>query len=306
MRAIRAAVGLALSMGMVAGVVGCGQDKPASDHQHAAAAVVASTNVWGSVASAVTGDHASVKSIISNAADDPHSFEVAPADAATIADASLVVYNGGGYDHWVDDVLSSHKNVQAVNAYSLLPSSVPQPANEHVFYDLEVAKAVVNQIADKLSQSDADHANDYKANASKFAEQADTIAAAERAIGASHPGASVVATEPVAHYLLVNSGIADKTPEGFTNAIEQDTDPSPADLAALLDLIKTRQVSALVYNSQTQTDVTKQIQDAAEQAAVPIVTVTETLPAGTDYLTWQRQTVDQLASQLDKSPQTNR
>ena len=268
---------------------------------------MASTNVWGSVASAVTGDHASVKSIISNPADDPHSFEATPADAAAIADASLVVYNGGGYDHWVDDVLSSHQGRPAAsNAYSLLPSSVPQPANEHVFYDLETAKAVVNQIADKLSQSDAEHADDYKANAAKFVDDADTIGAAERAIGVAHPGASVVATEPVAHYLLVNSGIVDKTPEGFTKAIEQDTDPSPADLAAVLDLIKTRQVSALVYNSQTQTDVTKQIQDAAERASVPIVTVTETLPAGTDYLTWQRQTVDQLASQLDKAPQTNR
>ena len=137
-------------------------------------------------------------------------------------------------------------------------------------------------------------------------QQADTIAAAERAIGASHPGATVVATEPVAHYLLVNSGIVDKTPEGFTKSIEEDTDPSPADLAAVLDLLKNRQVSALVYNTQTQTDVTKQIQDAANQASVPIITVTETLPAGTDYLTWQRQTVDQLASQLDKAPQTNR
>jgi zinc/manganese transport system substrate-binding protein len=307
MRAIRAAVGLALSMGLVAGVVGCSRDNnAASDHQHATASVVASTNVWGGVAGAVTGDHASVKSIISNPADDPHSFEVTPADAATIADASLVVYNGGGYDHWVDDVLSSHQGVAAVNAYSLLPTSAPQPANEHVFYDLETVKAVANQIADKLSQSDADHANDYKANASKFADQADTIATAERAIGASHPGASVVATEPVAHYLLVNAGIVDKTPEGFTKAIEEDTDPSPADLAAVLDLIKARQVSALVYNSQTQTEVTKQIQDAAQQASVPIVTVTETLPAGTDYLTWQRQTVDQLASQLDKAPLTNR
>lgn len=306
MRAIRAAVGLAVSMGLVAGVVGCSRDNAASDHQHATASVVASTNVWGSVAGAVTGDHASVKSIISNPADDPHSFEVTPADAATIADASLVVYNGGGYDHWVDDVLSSHQGAAAVNAYSLLPTSAPQPANEHVFYDLETVKAVANQIADKLSQSDADHTNDYKANASKFADQADTIATAERAIGASHPGASVVATEPVAHYLVVNSGIVDKTPEGFTKAIEQDTDPSPADLAAVLDLIKTRQVSALVYNSQTQTEVTKQIQDAAQQASVPIVTVTETLPAGTDYLTWQRQTVDQLASQLDKAPLTNR
>ena len=31
-----------------------------------------------------------------------------------------------------------------------------------------------------------------------------------------------------------------------------------------------------------------------------------TLPEGTDYLTWQRQTAEQLASQLDKAPQSNR
>jgi zinc/manganese transport system substrate-binding protein len=302
MRAIRTAVVAALGVGLVAG---CSQ-QTTDAHQHGTTTVVASTNVWGSVVSAVTGDHASVKSIIDNAADDPHSYEVTPADAAAISDASLVVYNGGGYDHWVDDVLSSHKGVQSVDAYSLLPSSVAQPANEHVFYDLETAKQVANQIADRLSQSDADHADDYKANASKFADQADTLAAAERAIGAAHPGAAVVATEPVAHYLLANSGIADKTPEGFSKAIEEDTDPSPADLAAMLDLINNRQVSALVYNTQTQTDVTKQLQDAATKASVPIVDVTETLPPGTDYLTWQRQTVDQLASQLDKAPPASR
>jgi zinc/manganese transport system substrate-binding protein len=306
MRAIRAAVSLALGTGLIASAVGCSQDNKAASDQHGTASVVASTNVWGSVASAVAGDHASVKSIISSPADDPHSFEVTPSDAAAIADASLVVYNGGGYDHWVDDVLAGHQGVAAVDAYSLLPTSVPQPANEHVFYDLETAKAVANQIADRLSQTDAAHADDYKANAAKFADQADTIAAAERAIGAAHPGASVVATEPVAHYLLTNSGISDKTPEGFTKAIEGDSDPSPADLAAVLDLLKTRQVSALVYNSQTQTDVTKQIEDAANQASVPIITVTETLPAGIDYLTWQRQAVDHLASQLDKAPQANR
>ncbi|HEY6646112.1 MAG TPA: zinc ABC transporter substrate-binding protein, partial [Mycobacterium sp.] len=77
MRAIRAAVGLALSTSLIAGVAGCGQDnKGASDH--GAASIVASTNVWGSVASAVTGDHASVKSIIDSPAEDPHSFEVTP------------------------------------------------------------------------------------------------------------------------------------------------------------------------------------------------------------------------------------
>ena len=54
MRAIRAAAGLALSTGLIAGVTACGQhNEAASDHQHSTASVVASTNVWGSVASAV-------------------------------------------------------------------------------------------------------------------------------------------------------------------------------------------------------------------------------------------------------------
>jgi zinc/manganese transport system substrate-binding protein len=74
----------------------------------------------------------------------------------------------------------------------------------------------------------------------------------------------------------------------------------------MLDLINTHQVSALLFNSQTQTAVTKQIQDAAQRASIPVVTVTETLPEHTDYLTWQRQTAQQLASQLDKAAATNR
>lgn len=74
----------------------------------------------------------------------------------------------------------------------------------------------------------------------------------------------------------------------------------------MLDMINARQVSALLYNPQTETAVTKQLADAANRASIPVVNVTETLPDGTDYLTWQRQTAEQLASQLDKAPQANR
>ncbi|MFL6082636.1 MAG: metal ABC transporter solute-binding protein, Zn/Mn family [Mycobacterium sp.] len=306
MRAIRTAVVMAMSVGLVTGVAGCGQQQATDDQKNGTTTVVASTDVWGSVARAVAGDQATVKSIVNSAVDDPHSFEASPADAAAVADASLVVYNGGGYDHWVDDMLSGHPGVITVNAYSLLPGTVAQPANEHVFYDPATAKAVATQIADRLAKADASHADAYRANAVAFGNRADEILQIERAIGQTHPGTSVVATEPVAHYLLVNAGITDKTPEGFTSAVEEDADPAPADLAAMLDLINTHQVSALLFNPQTQTAVTKQIQDAAQRASVPVVTVTETLPNGADYLTWQRQTAKQLASQLDKAPQTNR
>ncbi|BBX00231.1 ABC transporter substrate-binding protein [Mycolicibacterium moriokaense] len=301
---MRAGLVVATAVGLAIATAGCaGQD--ASQQKPASPAVVASTDVWGSVAEAVTGDRATVTSILDSAVDDPHSYEATPANAAAIADASLVVFNGGGYDHWVEDVLANNPNVPTVDAYSLLPGAAPG-ANEHVFYDPATAKAVAAQIADRLATIDATSADTYRANAAAFARTADEILTLERAIGQEHPGASVVATEPVAHYLLTNAGLTDKTPEGFANAIEEDTDPSPADLAAMLDLINTRQVSALLHNPQTETAVTKQLRDAAERASIPVVTVTETLPEGTDYLTWQRQTVEQLASQLDKAPQANR
>lgn len=300
---MRSTLAIVAAATLVVGVAGCSSDKGPSDRGQAT--VVASTDVWGSVATAVAGDRAKVTSILNSAVDDPHSYEATPADAAEIADASLVVLNGGGYDKWAEDVLANSPNVPTVNAFSLLPNAQPH-ANEHVFYDPDTAKAVAATIADRLASIDATHADTYRANSAEFARKADQILTAERAIGQAHPGAAVVATEPVAHYLLVNAGIADKTPAGFTSAIEEDADPSPADLAATLDLISAHQVAALLYNPQTQTAVTKQLQDAAGRAGIPVVIVTETLPTETDYLTWQQQTADQLASQLDKAPQTNR
>ena len=299
--AIRLAVGLAV-VALIA--AGCGQGTP-SDDDHPAVTVVASTAVWGSVASAVAGQHASVKSIETGVAADPHSYEASPSDVAALADASLVVYNGGGYDHWVDDVLAGDPEVNAVDAYSLRPAG-EQPANEHVFYDVGTAKAVAQEIANRLAEIEPAHADDYRSNAADFGREADAIAEVERAIGKAHPSASVVATEPVAYYLLRNAGITDRTPPGFASAVEEGDDPSPADVAAMLDLINTHQVSVLLFNPQTETAATKQIEDTARQASLPVVTVTETLPLGIDYLTWQRDTVDDLAGQLDKAPQANR
>ncbi len=263
------------------------------------AKVVATTNVWGSVATAVAGGHADVKAILTSDAADPHSYEATPADAAAIADAALVVINGGGYDHWADDVLKNHKNVTTVDAYSLLPHSAAGEANEHVFYNMAVAKAVAAKIADDLAGSDPAHADAYRANAAEFGKKTDEIAATEHAIGQKHPGSAVVSTEPVAHYLLSAAGVVDRTPHGFAAAAEEGHDPAPADVAAVLDLINGHQVDALVVNKQTETAVTKQLQDAARKAALPIVEVTETLPAGQDFLTWQRQTAEALAHQLD-------
>ena len=286
------------SIGLIS-LVGCGATWTAHS---GSPIVVASTDVWASVAHAVAGNHISVKAILTGAETDPHSYQPSPSDAAAIIDASLVVYNGGGYDPWVDDVLAGHRTVKAVDAYSFAPTG-GEP-NEHVFYDLDVAKSVAGTIAEKLSAIDPANAADYRANAAEFCRGADAISDSEHAIAKAYPGTGVVATEPVVYYLLEASGLVDRTPEAFTAANENETDPVPADMAAVLDLIKHHQVAALLVNPQTSTAAITGLQDTARRAGVPVTQVTETLPDGDDYLTWQRNTVNQLLAALQSNQST--
>lgn len=290
--------GLAAALAVAGSAVlsGCG-GHPAHPH---ASAVVASTDVWGSVARAVAGSHVAVKSILSGAETDPHSYEASPSDAAAIADAALVVYNGGGYDGWVDDVLARQPGARPVNAYSFLEND-GQPRNEHVFYDLSVAKAVAATIADRLATIDPGNAADYRASAATFGRGADAIAGTEHGIAAAYPHTSVVATEPVAFYLLKATGLLNRTPPSFAAAIENETDPAPADLASVLDLIDRAQVSALVVNPQTSAAAITSLRDAARRAGVPVTEAAETLPDGADYLSWQRNTVERLLAALQSS-----
>ena len=291
----RGSVALIFLIGATA-LAGCGVGWPGHPRSPL---VVTSTDVWGSVARAVAGGHVTVKSILTGADTDPHSYQAGPSDAAAIIDAALVVYNGGGYDPWVDDVLAGHRSVKPIDAYSFrsLMSQGAQP-NEHVFYDLNVAKSVAATIAEKLAAIDPGNAADYRANAAEFCRGADAISSSEHAIASAYPAAEVVATEPVAYYLLGASGLVDRTPEAFTAANENETDPAPADMAIVLDLIKQRQVLALLVNPQTSTAAIIGLEDAARRAGVPVTEVTETLPDGTDYLTWQRKTVNQLLAAL--------
>ncbi|WP_309104030.1 metal ABC transporter solute-binding protein, Zn/Mn family [Microbacterium sp.] len=67
--------------------------------------VVASTNVYGSIAEQIGGDRVEVTSIITSVSQDPHSYEASARDRLTVQKADLVIENGGGYDSFIDDLL---------------------------------------------------------------------------------------------------------------------------------------------------------------------------------------------------------
>ncbi|MFF7293700.1 metal ABC transporter solute-binding protein, Zn/Mn family [Microbacterium sp. NPDC008134] len=89
--------------------------------------VVASTNVYGDIASTIGGDRIEVESIITSASQDPHSYEATARDRLTVQKADLVIENGGGYDAFIDTLLEDANDPHVVTAVEY---SHDYPGNE--------------------------------------------------------------------------------------------------------------------------------------------------------------------------------
>lgn len=264
-----------------------------SDNSDGRPHIVASTGVWGEIAATVGGDLVQVTTIINEPGMDPHEYQTTPADVLTVSKSDLAVFNGGGYDQFMESILKTlGDKVPSIDAYTLpitdrgLDGTRTQDdENEHVWFDLTTVDAVAGEIAAQLAVLDPAHAADYAANAQALHLQLRGLADEAAAIKAAGPR-PVLTTEPVPHYLLLQAGIEDLTPTEFGEAIEQGTDPAPAVIAAIRKSIDGGQASALVYNIQTQSPTTESVRTSAEKAGLPVIDVSESLPNGLSYAAW--------------------
>jgi zinc/manganese transport system substrate-binding protein len=297
----------------VASLAACGTTTPSADSGKIQ--VVASTNVWGSVLKAVGGDAVEVKALLDDPSADPHSYESKPADAALVKDAKLVVFNGGGYDNFFAKLITSDatKKIEAFplrdNHAEPTTSEAPKSEapdadghdhdhdeNEHVWYDFHTVQAVAEAAANELGALAPDKKTTFEKNTADFTAKLEEL---EKKVDGIGKGKKVAATEPIAHYLLDETEAEDVTPEAFSKAIEEEADVPAAALASMNQLVEGKQINVLVENTQTENQVTKQVVEKAKAAGVPVVQVTETLPAGvTSYLDWMSKQVDALSQAL--------
>jgi zinc/manganese transport system substrate-binding protein len=258
--------------------------------------VVAGENFWGSVAAQIGGSHAHVTSILHDPSADPHLYESDPNDARALADADVVVVNGLGYDEFMNQLLSatSHAGRVVVTAADVLHVH-GHDANPHLWYDVPRVPAVAAAIERALEQADARDAPAFRRNLAGFDSSLQPVLAAIAAIRSRHPRAPVAYTERVPGYLLAAAGLDVRTPPGFAQAIEDGTEPSARDTATMDSLLQHDQVAALLYNAQATSPVTQHARSLARAAGVPVVAVTETLPASEpSYASWQLHQVQAL------------
>ncbi|MFI5240707.1 MAG: metal ABC transporter solute-binding protein, Zn/Mn family [Candidatus Saccharimonadia bacterium] len=251
--------------------------------------VVAAENFWGNIATQIGGNKVSVSSIITNPNLDPHLYESDARDAAEVGNAKIVIMNGLGYDDFISKLMASSPNSdrQVITAATVVNLS-GTTANPHLWYDTAYVKLVAANIEQTLIRIDKKNANFYETNLAAFDNSLNPVLAIISTISTKYSGTAVAYTERVPQYLISETGLTNVTSSGFAEAIENGTDPSPADTLTMNNLITSHSIKVLFYNTQTVSAVTAKLKGLALQNGIAIIGVSETMPTTeTSYQSWQ-------------------
>ncbi len=248
-------------------------------------AVVAAENFYGDIARQIGGDRVAVVSIMNNPDQDPHLFETTPAIVRQLAGAQIVLLNGANYDPWMDKLLAAVPRPGRVVISAAQLDGRKAGDNPHLWYDPTTMPALATVLAEALTKSDSTHAADYAARLKATLTSLARITQRVAQLKAKHAGTAVTATEPVFGPMAEALGLIMRN-QRFQLAMMNETEPSARDVAALESDLKERKVKALIYNSQVSEKLTERMRAIAGKAKVPVIAVTETLPANTSFQDW--------------------
>lgn len=279
------------SVGVVAAVVAVGASISSCSTETADnAEIVATTNVWADVASAVTGSD--VDAIITGDAVDPHHYEPSAKDLSRIKEADTVVANGGAYDAALYTAAEQDRIIYAIplldeheahdhehaHDHAHMPNSLDEL--EHAWFAPEKVLQVAEDIADRTGGD----ASDVKQRIGDIQSKLNAV-----------PHVHIGMTETIAAGLVWGTELHDITPEEYVKASLNHQEPSASAVAAFLEQIERGELDMLFVNPQSTNSATQRLADAAKEHNVPVVEIRETPPSGQRFLDYFEEIVDQIA-----------
>jgi zinc/manganese transport system substrate-binding protein len=272
---------------------------PSPDTSKPVMNVLGTENFYADLLAEIGGVRVTATSILNDPNADPHAFESSPQTAKQVADARLVIVNGVGYDDFMQKLLGASPDQSRVvlNVQQLL--GFGNDVNVHIWYDPATMPKVAAAATQALSTLEPANAGYFAANEQAYLASLQPISDQVAALKAKYAGTPIAFTENVAGYLTDAIGLDLRTPVGFMKAIEEGTDPAPADVAAERDLFTGHKVKVLLYNTQVISPTTQGIHDLAVQQNIPIVGVAETIPPEYHtYAEWQLAQLQELQRDL--------
>ena len=263
--------------------------------------IVAAENFYGDVVAQIAGNRATVISIVSDPNADPHEYESSAVDAAEIARASLVVMNGLGYDDFVTRMMKASPNPtrRLINVERLTGHKTGD--NVHLWYDPATMPTVAQTVTDDLVLIDPANSLYYRDWLNRFLGSLGPLHQKIAEMRAKYARVPVAFTEPVFGYMAEAIGLRVLTPGAFMRAVEEGNDPPASAIAQNEDQLRTHQVKVLLYNLQTVTRITTNVQKLAKELGIPVVGVSETEPRNRTFQDWQLSQLESLDAALGGS-----
>jgi ABC-type Zn uptake system ZnuABC Zn-binding protein ZnuA len=234
---------------------------------------------------AIVGDKADVKQLLGKDTG-PHDFQLSPADVKTLSDADLLIINGAGIEEWLGELIkkSGNKNLVVVDTSKGIklfesPEEIEighdhthvldrehshshgDGANPHIWLDPVIAKKQAANIADALQKADPSNASAYAENGKVYEAKLATLDSDYRSTLAPLPNKNLVTFHDAFPYLAARYKM------NYVGAVSEfpEKDPTPKQLAALVDKIRSLKVGVLFAENGYAPGLLKKI--AAETGA---------------------------------------
>ena len=273
----------------------------ASQAAGAPLAVVAAENVYGDVAAQIGGGDVSATSILDRPNQDPHLFEASASVARALAEARIAVAEGGGYDPWMAALLAASPSPERTTIVVADLMGKRPGANPHLWYDPATMPRVAGALTAAMILADPAHETAYRGRLAGFHRSLEPLMAKIATMRNRFAGVPVAATEPIFGPMATALGLSMHEAR-FQLAVMNGTEPGASDVAAFEDDLRGRRVHALVTNTQVSNPSVARLVALATSAGVPVVGVTETLPARTHYQGWMLEELGALEAALDRQP----
>lgn len=280
---------------LLVSVCGCG--KTGDNKETGKLKVTASFYTMYDFAKKIAGDKADVSVMVPSGIE-PHDWEPSTSDILDLEKADMFIYNGGGMEPWANDILSSLQNkrltvAQASNGIAAIES------DPHVWLDPENAKAELLNIKNAFAGADPENAAYYEDNYSKYAAEFDSLDIEFSETLKPLPGRDIVVAHEAFSYLCAAYGLNQIAIEG----VAADSEPSPARMAEIVNLVKERGVKVIFFEELISPKVAETIaSETGVQTAVlnPIEGLSEqAIAAGEDYFSVMRKNLAELKKTLE-------
>lgn len=313
---LRTALAASAAVGLTMGLAACSDDSANADGNGADAGsgdtvkIVTSTKVWADVAQAVVGDAegVEVEPIIASNDTDPHSYQPTAADMALVEQADVLLAGGGHYDAWLTEAASSDSAAIILTAIDgdgfdghghgeegheeeghaeedHEGHDHSTEVNEHIWYDTDAVKSVASTLASEINAH-----WDIGASDEDVVKRLDEIDVRK----AKLPKSTTAQTHPLADDILAGTKIVDDTPEGYRRATLSESEPSAADVAAMLETIESGNLDFLIDAPQTRDQVSERLVKAAQAKGLRIVNVYESPGANESFFDLYDRILDDL------------